>query len=60
MHAMDVLSFSKEDQNSMIKILAGIMLLGNIEFEPVDPDDEPVQYCVSNPDILGKACALMG
>ena len=57
---MDVLSFSKDDQSSLLKILAGIMLLGNIEFEPVDPDEEPVQYRVSTPEILGKACALMG
>lgn len=60
MHAMDVLSFSKDDQSSLLKILAGIMLLGNIEFEPVDPDEEPVQYRVSTPEILGKASALMG
>ena len=36
------------------------MLLGNINFEPVDPEDEPVQYRVSTPDELGKVAELMG
>ena len=59
MEAFDTLKFSKEDQESIMKLLAAILFLGNVEFEPKDADGE--EFKVKNVDpFLANPSKLLG
>jgi myosin-5 len=39
-HAMDVVGISKEDQDGVMRVVAGILHLGNVTFRANDDDDD--------------------
>lgn len=54
--ALTTVGIAPEEQHAMFRVLAGILHLGNVEFE----DDSQDQARVSNPEVAAKAAALFG
>ena len=52
--AMDIMNFTKEEKDSLFRITAGIMQLGNIKFENVKDCANVV-----NKDVIGRIGALL-
>ncbi|XP_035261236.1 unconventional myosin-XV-like [Anguilla anguilla] len=51
LNAMEILSFSTEDQNSIFRILSSILHLGNVFFERYETDSQEVASVVSAQEI---------
>ncbi|KAJ8363986.1 hypothetical protein SKAU_G00128170 [Synaphobranchus kaupii] len=51
LNAMEILSFSAEDQNSIFRILSSILHLGNVFFERYETDSQEVASVVSAQEI---------
>ncbi len=56
-NAMQVLGFSHDTQQAIWRTLAGILLLGNLEFAPLSAKDSEASR-VSNPELVAQIAAL--
>lgn len=54
--SMNILGFSKEEQESYFRIVAAILLLGNLCFE----EDGQDQAILKNPDVAEAVCKCLG
>jgi len=54
--AMEIMNFTKEEQDSVFKIIAGILQLGNITFEAAFGEGS----AINDKDALQKASTIMG
>eukprot|EP01097_Dermamoeba_algensis_P005188 TRINITY_DN3298_c0_g1_i1.p1 TRINITY_DN3298_c0_g1~~TRINITY_DN3298_c0_g1_i1.p1 ORF type:complete len:1335 (+),score=354.39 TRINITY_DN3298_c0_g1_i1:147-4007(+) len=57
--AMDTLKFDKSDTEAIMKLVATILLLGNLEFKAVDVNKATGSQ-IKNTNILDQAAALLG
>ncbi len=56
-NAMQVLGFAHDTQQAIWRTLAGILLLGNLEFAPLSAKDSEASR-VSNPELVAQIAAL--
>lgn len=54
--AMDIMNFTKEEQDSIFKIIAGILQLGNVNFEAAFGEGS----AINDKDALEKASVILG
>jgi myosin heavy subunit len=54
-HAMDVMGFSAQEKSNILKIIAGILALGNLKFEPGVGEGS----VISNKDELETAATVL-
>ena len=57
---MNILNFTKEEQDDVMSIVAGVLHFGNIKFkEEKQATSDPVAS-ITNPDGIGHAASLWG
>ena len=58
MDAFNILGFSEEDQDSIMKLLTAILFLGNVEFEAKDADGEEFKIKNADPAMTSPSTLL--
>ena len=59
-HSMNTLHFSKEEQNSIFRIVAGVLHFGNLKFSVMENATGDNGSTIVNKDALTTACGLWG
>ena len=57
-NAMNILQFSTEERNTILKIVAGVLHFGNVKFDVEHNANAEDGSCITNMDVLKTAAAL--